>query len=290
MLISTVCRYEDFFSDWYVKWIPRLSLASPTIDPSSPGGTAQRKAWEWCAIAQALEERGMLAPGKSGCGFAVGTEPLPSAFAARGVQILATDQPVEGTSEWAIGNQHSSSREALHRPDIIARPEFEQRVRFRPVDMRDLALPWGETYDFVWSSCSLEHLGSLDAGMAYVLNAMELVKPGGVAVHTTEFNLSSNTATLDSGSSVIYRRQDLERLDTRLRACSCGMARLDLYGGDHQHDLEFDYPPYFTHGRQHVKLLLDGHISTSVLMIIRKGQAADGMSVIPDTGPSAALF
>ena len=108
--------------------------------------------------------------------------------------------------------------------------------------------------------------------MTYVLKAMELVKPGGFAVHTTEFNLSSNLETIEEGNNVIYRRQDLERLDGRLRSLSCGLSQLDLYGGDHQYDVEFDYPPYSTHGRNHVKLLLDDYVVTSVIMIIRKGQ------------------
>jgi SAM-dependent methyltransferase len=271
--MSSVCRYEHFFADWYQRWAPRLKLDRPDLDPNSTVALVQRKAWEWCAIAQAMEERGMLVPGKSGCGFAVGTEPLPSSFAARGVQILATDQPLTASvTPWATGNQHAASLEALYHPDIIDLETFERNVRFKPVDMRDLDLPWETTYDFIWSSCSLEHLGTLEAGMTYVLKAMELVKPGGVAVHTTEFNLSSNLETVEEGANVIYRRQDLERLDGRLRRLSCGLSQLDLYGGDHQYDIEFDYPPYFTHGRNHVKLLLDGYVATSVIMVIRKGQ------------------
>jgi hypothetical protein len=282
VLLSSVCRYEDFLSDWYLKWMTRLNPGRAGLDPAEPGSMVQRKDWEWCAIAQALEERGMLEPGKSGCGFAVGTEPLASAFAARGARILATDQPAEnGTSRWVAGNQHAVSLQAVHHPEIIGRSEFDEKVSFQPVDMRHLALPWSETYDFVWSSCSLEHLGSLEAGMNFVLDVMKLVKPGGISVHTTEFNVSSNTTTLELGPNVIYRRQDLERLDTRLRAQSCGMSRLDLYCGDHQYDIEFDYPPYFTHGRQHVKLALEGHVATSVLMIIRKGQPANCELVSP---------
>jgi hypothetical protein len=272
MLLSTVCRYEHFFSDWYQRWAPRLKLDTPDLDPNSATATLQRKAWEWCAVSQALEEREMLRPGRSGCGFAVGTEPLPSAFASRGVSILATDQPLaENASAWATSNQHAASLDALYKSELIDPDTFKRNVQFKPVDMRELNLPWREKFDFIWSSCSFEHLGSLELGMTFVLTAMELVKPGGVAVHTTEFNLSSNLDTVDEGFNVIYRRQDLERLDARLRRLSCALAQLDLYGGDHRYDIEFDYPPYFTHGRQHVKLLLDGYVSTSVVLIIRKG-------------------
>jgi len=273
MLLSSVCRYEHFLSDWYQCWAPRLKLVRPVIDSNgSAVALVQRKDWEWCAIAQALEERGMLAPGKSGCGFAVGTEPLASAFAARGVGILATDQPIQaGSTPWAAGNQHAASLEALHHPAIVDAETFRRNVRFKPVDMRDLALPWKERFDFIWSSCSFEHLGTLEAGMQFVLNAMDLLNLGGIAVHTTEFNLSSNQETVEAGVSVIYRQQDLERLGGRLRRQSCWLSQLDLHGGDHQHDIEFDYPPYFTHGRNHVKLLFDGHVITSVMIIIRKG-------------------
>jgi len=273
MLTSIVCRFEHFLSDWYQRWAPRLKLDRPDLDPSSPTCLVQRKAWEWCAIAQALEERGMLNVGKSGCGFAVGTEPLPSAFAHRGVRILATDQPVQAeTSSWARSNQHAASLDALYRPELVDAAAFRERVRFKPLDMRFLALPWDETFDFIWSSCSFEHLGTLETGIEFVLNAMDLLKPGGLAVHTTEFNLSSNDETVEAGSNVIYRRRDLERLDERLRDRACGLSRLDLYGGDHQNDIEFDFPPYFTHGRHHVKLLLDGYVATSVMLIIRKGR------------------
>jgi 2-polyprenyl-3-methyl-5-hydroxy-6-metoxy-1,4-benzoquinol methylase len=273
MLTSSVCRYEDFFSDWYQRWAGRLKLDRPDIDPNFAGSTVQRKAWEWCAIAQALEERGMLAEGKTGCGFAVGTEPLASAFASLGVRVLGTDQPLEtGTGAWAAGNQHAASLEALYHHNIIDLEGFKQKIRFKPVDMRDLGLPWGETYDFIWSSCSFEHLGTLETGMTFVLNAMELVKPGGVAVHTTEFNLSSNLDTVEEGANVIYRKQDLERLEGRLRKLSCAVSVFDLYGGDHQHDIEYDYPPYGSHGRQHVKLLLHDYVVTSVALIIRKGR------------------
>ena len=63
---------------------------------------ANRKFWEWCAISQALDERKKLRTGLKGLGFAVGTEPLSSHFAARGCRILATDLAPELSAE-ALG-------------------------------------------------------------------------------------------------------------------------------------------------------------------------------------------
>jgi hypothetical protein len=272
MLKSMVCRHEHFATDWYQYWASVLPLQIYGLDPSPKPVRPHRKAWEWCAIAQALMERGMLEPGRTGCGFAVGAEPLPSAFAARGVSILATDQAAtDEASGWIETGQHAASLDILFRPELIDRREFEQRVSFQPADMRDLNLPMNESFDFVWSSCSIEHLGSLEAGMAFVESAMALVKVGGVAVHTTEFNVSSNDNTLAVGDSVIYRRRDLDALDCRLRGKGHGLACFDFDAGDSLADLAFDVPPYGLADRQHIKLMLGGHISTSFLLIIRKG-------------------
>jgi hypothetical protein len=274
MLTSMVCRYEHFLSQWYETWAATLPLAQYGIDPGPRPVRPHRKAWEWCAIAQALSERGMLAAGRRGCGFAVGAEPLPSAFAARGVEILATDQAPSAEAEiWASTGQHAASLESLHKPELVSRADFASRVRFRAADMRDLRLPWDETFDFVWSSCSIEHLGSLQAGFDFVERATSLLLPGGCAVHTTEFNVGSNEATLLSGDSVIYRQRDIEDLDRRLRWIGCGLARCDFYCGDHPYDIDFDIPPYGGPERTHVKLLLEGHITTSLLLIVRKGCA-----------------
>jgi len=275
MLGSMVCRYEHFLTDWYGTWASQLPLAHYGIEPGPCPARPHRKAWEWSAIAQTLHERGMLGRGRKGCGFAVGVEPLASLFADRGVEVLATDlAATEEAAPWMTTGQHAGSLDALYRPELIGRRDFDARVRFRPADMRDLGLPWGERFDFVWSSCSIEHLGDLAAGLDFVERATQLLLPGGCAVHTTEFNVASDDATLSQGDSVIYRRCDIEALDLRLRRIGCGLSRCDFYAGDHPHDLDFDLPPYGGPDRQHVKLLLHGHVTTSMLLIVQKGNLA----------------
>jgi len=127
-----------------------------------------------------------------------------------------------------------------------------------------------EEYDFAWSSCSFEHLGSLEAGIQFLLNSSKLLKVGGVGVHTTEFNVASNTATIETGESVIYRKSDIEELANRLRRVGCALEAPDFYSGHLEGDVAFDYPPYGQNQRHHIKLLLNGYISTSILLIIRK--------------------
>src|SRR5204862_6154410 len=145
---------------------------------------------------------------------------------------------------------------------LSPRATFEAQVEFRPLDMRDLSGLPRERFDFLWSSCALEHLGTLESGLEFVVRSTQLLKAGGVAVHTTEYNVSSDDDTITNGHTVIYRRRDLERLDRELRRVGCGVAPFDFDAGTHAYDLEFDYPPYKEHGRKHLKLLLGDHVAT----------------------------
>jgi len=270
MLTSKVCCYADFFSDWYIRWAEALRLETAIRDTDPEKRDTHRKLWEWCAIAEALRERGMLQAGRTGVGFAVGTEPLASAFAAEDVSILGTDLGTDQAG-WTSTNQYAASLEALYYEPVISREKFAANVRFQPADMNNVAVLAGQSFDFVWSSCSFEHLGSLEAGLRFVLDAMRLVKSGGIAVHTTEYNVSSNDDTMTSGPSVIYRRRDIEDLSYALRSVGCALERPEFDAGTHRHDIEFDFPPYFHNNRKHIKLLLGPYVSTSILLIIKKG-------------------
>ena len=281
MLTSKLCRAEDFRSDWVLTWERALR-----DDPARPTGRLaflDRKLWEWCAIARALEEHDMLRPGRRGCGFAVGREPLASAFAVRGVSVLATDGP-EAAEHWGPSGEHAASLDAVFNPGIIDRAAFDARVRHQMVDMRDLgALPDGG-FDFLWSSCALEHLGSLEAGLEFVRAAMRLLRPGGVAVHTTEFNISSDTATVERGDNVLYRRRDIEALAFRVRFEGAALLPPDFDPGHEPDDLAFDVAPYYSHGRPHMKLLLNGYVATSMLLVLQQG-VRPPMPVAPPPPP-----
>jgi hypothetical protein len=283
MLTSMVCRRAHFDAPWFARWNAGFIADPPAEALRAPEGIRfHRKWWEWAAIAQALDERGMLCAGRRGCGFAVGREPLASQFAALGAEVLATDLgDGAASSGWSATSQHAAGLEALFWPNLIDRTAFAARVRFLPQDMRALDTAALGLFDFLWSSCSFEHLGDLETGLRFVLDSTRLLRPGGVAVHTTEFNLSSDDATLEAGDIVIYRRRDFDVLNRRLRAIGCGLERLDDDAGTDPADLEFDVPPYYAHGREHIKLWLGGYVVTSVLLVIRKGARPPAMSAGP---------
>ena len=274
-LTSMVCRRAHWDLPWFAQWNAYFADASPAGGSFLPENVQfHRKAWEWAAIVQALHERGMMAPGMRGCGFAVGREPLACLFAGQGVEVLATDLgAAEGSAQaWSTTGQHAASLDALYWPKLIDRPAFDARVRFMPQDMRALEPDKLGTHDFIWSSCSFEHLGGLEAGLQFVLRSTELLRPGGIAVHTTEFNLSSEDTTVATGDSVIYRRKDISALAHRLRLLGCGMERFDDFAGTAPEDLDYDYEPYYENGRQHIKMMMGGFVTTSCLLIITKGR------------------
>ena len=261
MLSSVVCRYEHWSTDWFKDWMPRLGLSSEPV-----GAQIHRKHWEFCAIGHALEERGFLQPGKRGLCFAAGREFLPSAFAALGCEILATDYAEQ--QHWA--GQHANSRADLFYESIVSQELFDRHVKFQTADMRNIQGIEPESFDFLWSSCAFEHLGSLEAGMNFVANAMRYLRSGGIAVHTTEFNLSSNDKTIARGANVIYRRRDIEELERRLRKIRCGLEPVDFFGGCHPFDLDYEASPFFPNDKPQIKLALEGFVCTSILLIIHK--------------------
>jgi hypothetical protein len=136
-------------------------------------------------------------------------------------------------------------------------------MRDIPADLRD--------FDFCWSACSLEHIGTLDAGLEFIEQSIETLRPGGIAVHTTEFNLHSNDDTVESGPTVIYRERDLMALRDRLEAAGHEVAAFDLSPGDGLLDRYVDIPPY--NDQPCLRFLFASYTLTSVAIIVRRGHA-----------------
>jgi 2-polyprenyl-3-methyl-5-hydroxy-6-metoxy-1,4-benzoquinol methylase len=259
------CTRRQVESPAFLYWAGRLR--------ERPGGL-HRKLWEWCFIVQALYERGVLAPGRKGLGFAVGTEQLAAIFASLGCDVLATDLDRKSAREagWVDTNQHAESLEQLNDKGLCSAEEFAARVRFRNVDMRDIPSDLRD-YDFLWSSCALEHLGSLEHGVEFVERSLGCLRPGGVAVHTTELNCDSDVDTIQTGGSVIYRRRDLLRLADRLRALGHWIEPFDFDLGDTEADRHVDEPPYS--GKPHLKLRIGPYASTSFGLIVTKSSSGE---------------
>jgi len=261
LLKSRICTQEQLESKPFQDWAERLGEAR---------GHLHRKVWEWCFITQALYERKLLQPGVSGLGFGVGTEPLSSLFCSLGVSICATDlfTDIAKERDWVNTNQHASGVESLNSRKLCSDELFNKNCTFRHVDMNDIPNDMSD-FDFIWSSCALEHLGSLSRGEEFIYNAMNCLKPGGFAVHTTEYNFSSNSSTVVSGNTVLYRRQDIERIIRNIRKEGHGID-MDFSAGSLTGDTFIDIPPY-KHD-VHLKLQSGEYVMTSIGLIMQKAK------------------
>ncbi|KAJ1551589.1 hypothetical protein HK096_007610 [Nowakowskiella sp. JEL0078] len=253
--VSKLANQLDFSTEWFKNTHAKLFAEKMTF---------HRKRWELVYIANVVIELGLCVEGKKGLVWAAGEEPLVSFFAGMGCKILATDMPASSDSTaWSGTNQFASSKDILFLERFVDRKNFDQTqdMNYVPIDTRS-------TYDFLWSTCSVEHVGSILLGQRFILNSMDLLKPGGVAIHTTEFTLSSTGNTVDSGVTVLWRKQDIEYLAQALIILGFDVFPLDFGAGTGIFDQTPDLPPY--KAENHIKLQIGSHVSTSYGIIIRK--------------------
>ena len=272
MLTSKVCTKSDFDAEWFQRW--RSTMAHHTANGIRLGGAfLHRKEWELVFICQALEERGLLKPGKRGIAFAVGLEPLPAIFASRGCSVLATDKSSDSSGHWQ--GQWAASKAALNKPDICGSSVFDANVDFQPVDMNRIPSNLRD-FDFSWSCCALEHLGSLQKGFDFLINQMRCLKPGGTAVHTLEFNLSSNDRAVEKGPTVTYRKRDVERFVESVRRQGHDVAAVDFFPGEDPLDMFVARQPWddTTVNPAHLRLKIDSFVCTSLALILTKSATA----------------
>ena len=271
-LKTSLSTQADIESDWAAHWCRQLQV--PIV--------FHRKLWELSYVLQAIHEHGHMRPGQRGLGFGSGSEPLSSYLASLGVRSTVTDLPIEEAEGrgWVETHQHASSLDNAFHPHIVAREQFDRLVDFRAVDMN--AIPEDlRDYDFCWSVCALEHLGTIERGLQFIERSLDTIRPGGLAVHTTEFNIEADGPTIDNWPTVLFQRRHFEALAERLHAKGHRVAPLNFDPGDKVLDKFVDLPPWehddnngslapwLGHGR-HLKVAVDGFICTCAGIVVTK--------------------
>jgi len=234
---------------------------------------ANRKLWEWALILETAKISGNLQAGKKALGFAVGQEPIPAILADYGVSVLASDKHTDKSGAWIKTKEHMADLTDLFHPEIIDNDALSEFVRCMHIDMNYIPDGLGK-FDFIWSSCAIEHLGSPSKGLDFVLESIEMLNPGGVAIHTTELELTSKSETADYGNCAVYRVQDFKILKNKIHELGYSMelntfvdmstpkdrwiSRIPLVGVENTKDLA------------HLKLGLGDSISTSFSIVIEK--------------------
>lgn len=150
-------------------------------------------------------------------------------------------------------------------------------------------------FDFSWSLCSVDHCGTIELGKRFIINQMQCLKSGGVAVHTTEYNITSServlakdikhkrvqrgrTAiptigpkrrdTIDNAGTVMWLKEDIEDLYNRV-----------IKLGYKMEPLQFAVKPHFFNAfvgkfpnpsPLHIRLQIDKYVGTSFGFILTK--------------------
>ncbi|NCD09304.1 MAG: methyltransferase domain-containing protein [Negativicutes bacterium] len=275
-LISKPCTQNDLESGWSRFWINELKRDF----------VYHRKNWEFSFILQVLYNYDLLQSGRSGLGFGCGKEPLPSYFISKGCTITAGDKPLnlkdKAQKNWSKSRQYTQTIDSLYHPDIISRDDFEKNITLKYIDMNDLPIDLDQKFDFCWSVCAVEHLGSIRNGLKFLENSLRLLKKGGISVHTLEFNVFSDKETIDNWPDVLFRKKDMLLLSETISAIGGRVIGFDFDFGSNFFDNYIDVPP-FPHQKisyskiepgvtnnPHLKLLINNFPSTCFGVIIEK--------------------
>jgi len=274
-LKSKPTTQEDVESPWFRYWCDELKIAP----------IYHRKLWEFAFLLQSFHENRKLQAGLSGIGFGCGEEPMASYFASKGIDVLVTDLEPEKVQSagWVKTGQHASGLDNVFHPKLCTRDQFDRHVRHAFVDMNSIPAAYDGQFDFCWSICAMEHLGSLEKGLAFVENSLKTLKPGGIAIHTTEYNYLSDQVTIDNWPTVLFLRKHFEDLARRVAASGHQFVGPSFDVGSGCLDRFVDMPPYFlgegtldsglwseANQAAHLKLSIDGYACTCFGILIKK--------------------
>jgi len=197
--VSQFCTDAQFEEGAYIGWLSALKLDAQ----------AHRKQWEAIYTLQVLERYGMLDQGAVGLGFGSRAEPIAAACAARGCQVTVTDYPVDRDADEAASE---AGAVAPRYPAICPDDVFDAAVSFLPAgdagvldDLHD--------FDFCWSNGAVDRFDTIADGVRFIIDSLQCLKIGGVAVHTLAFHLPMDG---DDRGGTFLRRSHLERLGFEL--------------------------------------------------------------------------
>lgn len=254
--VTQICTRSQCEESFFQAYCKELNL-TPVVN---------RKHWEYAYILSVIEKFGFGEPFHDAIGFGVGKEPIPAWLANKGIYVMATDMPGDG-GMWGRTNQHMKDTTDLPWDGISSAWAFREYVHYQPVDMNNIGPLWKQgKADIVWSSCSLDHLGTLDLAKQFIRNSLQCLRPGGIAVHTTEYNLTSNRDTILEGPVVIFRQKDIFELQEEMTAEGHHMI-FNPYRDPHE-EWKIELPPY---RNPHLIMMYEKYPITSIGIAIQKG-------------------
>ena len=216
--VSQICTAEQFDEPDYDRWLATLKA----------GKQVHRKQWEQVYILRTLERYGMLEPGARGLGLGVKGEPVAAVLAAKGCSVVATSFPAERHADEAM--DHEGVMAALRHPSLCPARTFDDAVVYLPAD-GDTLPDELQDFDFCWSAGGPERFASVGESVRFLLDSLQCLKVGGLAVHTVAFDTSSELGMVEEKGAML-RRIDLERLALELVSMGHQIAQLKYDQGE----------------------------------------------------------
>lgn len=147
-------------------------------------GFKDRKVWEHIQVYRGLQQLGLLNETTKALGLGVGQERLIYAFANVCGAVVATD--LYNSLNWSTA---SLAVEEVYNQNPF--PYQRDRLTVQHMDMTQIEFP-DASFDVVWSCCSIEHVNSFADLHRVYREIHRVLKPGGIAALTTEYNLSNH--------------------------------------------------------------------------------------------------
>lgn len=229
-----------------------------------------RKLWEFAAVLQAFYEGGVLTPGAKVMGLGVGDEPIPSYLASLGLDVVATDLP------------GVTNRDLVMRPSMVDGATFDRHVEVSDVDIRRLDDVTLRDFDGIWSCNVINELQSTEAAAEAVIGSMDTLKPGGLAVHTTEFAFADDYPP-QSPRALFFTRKFFQSLADGLNGRGHTVAPLSFDLGRDALDGYVDLEPFVVEGAEayedlwreglgcpHLKVMSGGVLTTSFSLVVKR--------------------
>ncbi|GMR25066.1 MAG: hypothetical protein BMS9Abin39_0342 [Ignavibacteria bacterium] len=177
--LSKICDAADWFD---------TELNSIILNELKEPPRFHRKQWEFAMIFLALKKLGCLNDNMTGLSLGGGNERVLYSIAQHINKLTVTDLYDEETT-WDCAKTND--------PDeyIKASKPFDvddSKIKALRMDMRYLHFE-DNTFDFCYSSCAFEHIGTFDDFVQHLDEVYRVLKENGVYVFTTELQIGSNT-------------------------------------------------------------------------------------------------
>ena len=181
MPLNKLCEIEDWALPGMAETMRRLMPDLAQTLPMYPFGYEHRKVWEYAHVLLGLEKIGGLRPDAFVLSIGAGHEEPLYEMTNRVRWVFATDIYGQGN----FGDNIAPSSMLIN-PDQYARcPYNRNRLVVQHMSALDLRFE-PATFDVVYSFSTIEHVGTLEEVQRMFSEVHRVLKPGGIAVITTE--------------------------------------------------------------------------------------------------------